>query len=200
MFGVAWTEPVKTVGQRKAGKDKEANRLSQGSSIISSKSSESPTSPSQSRPSLFSIFGYKKGALQQSGLDSKLGTVRSESTLKISNRLSTYTIASDCANQELSVAKAVVKIPLNSCSEDGRQSNADTEASCRSDGMSAAAPRVQWAKGIRIGILGMECEVIHSDRVFLGLELHQTEGRQVAATESQFLYYSKHGSHRISTK
>jgi hypothetical protein len=135
MFDVAWTEPVETVGERKTRKDKKANRSSQGSSILSSKSGETSASPSQTRPSLLGIFNNKKGALQRSGSSSKLTTVRSETTLKASKRISSYTTASDSSNHDSSSAKTSMRIPPHSCSEDGRQSNADTDVSSPSDGM-----------------------------------------------------------------
>jgi hypothetical protein len=139
MFDVAWTEPVETVGQRKTRKDKQSNRLSQGSSVLTSKSTDSSSSPpqSQTRPSLFGLFSHnKKGALQRSGSTSKLSTIRSENTSKASKRISTYTTASDSSSQELSGAKTIAtRIPPNSCSDDGRQSNTETEISSPSDGM-----------------------------------------------------------------
>ena len=137
MFDVAWSEPGETVGQRKSRKEKQSNRLSQGSSVVTSKSSDASSSPSQSpaRPSLFGRFHHKKGALQRSGSNSKLSTIQSEGTIEVSKRLSTYTAASDSSNQDPSSTKTIpTRIPPNICSDDGQQSSNDTEVPSPSDG------------------------------------------------------------------
>lgn len=135
MFDVAWTEPVETVGQRKTRKVKKPNNLSQGSSITTSKSSEA-SPPSQARPSLLGIFNHKKGALQRSGSSSKQTTTRSDHATKVSKRASTNTTASDSSNQESCGAKTITtSFPPKSYSDDGQQSNTDTEVSSPSDGL-----------------------------------------------------------------
>lgn len=134
MFDVAWTEPVETVGQRKTRKGKNSIKLSQGSSVISSESSDASTSPTQARPSLLGILSDKKGVLQRTGSSSMKATTQSESTTKASKRISTYTTASDSSSQESSGANPVTTI-TDSCSNDGRQSSTDTDISSPSDGM-----------------------------------------------------------------
>ena len=134
MFDVAWTEPVETLGQRKTRKDKQAKRLSQASSVISSKSCENITSPTQPRPSLLGIFGHKKGILHRSVSTSRLSTLRSETTTNAANRVSSYTACSDSSNQESSGLKSNAKISPNKYFDEGRRSNADTDISSPSDG------------------------------------------------------------------
>lgn len=143
MFDVAWTEPVETVGQRKTRRDKKTHRSSQGSSIISSKSSDDSTSPTQTRPSLLGIFSTKTGALQRSVSTSKNAKTQSESTIKASKRISTYTTTSDSSNQETSGAKQVTTIPPNSCLDDGQQSSPDTDVSRPSDGRFVTVPGLE---------------------------------------------------------
>lgn len=166
MFDVAWAEPVETVGQRKSRKDKQSNRLSQASSVLTSKSSDSSSSPSQSqaRPSLFGLFNHKKGALQRSGSSSKLSTIRNESTSKASKRISTYTTASDSSNQELSDTKTIeTRIPLHRCSDDGHQSHTDTEISSPSDGSPHKISLLYPLTHFRIHFLRMDSKIISSD-------------------------------------
>lgn len=163
MFDVAWSEPAETVGQRKTRKDKQSNRLSQGSSVITSKSSDASSSPprSQTRPSLFGRLHHKKGTLQRSGSNSKLSTIRSEGTIEVSKRLSTYTTASDSSNQDSSGAKTIpTRIPPNSCPDDGQQSSNDTEVSSPSDGWLSppiSKYRLTWS---RIHLFGMDRKII----------------------------------------
>jgi hypothetical protein len=133
MFDVAWTEPVETVGQRKTRKDKKSNRISQGSSVLTDKSSDASSSPTQTRPSILGIFNHSKKS-DRSGSNSKL-SVRGETATKVSKRISTYTTASDSSNQESSEVKTITtRFSPNSRSDDGHQSNTDTEVSSPSDG------------------------------------------------------------------
>ena len=168
MFDVAWTEPVETVGQRKCRKDKQSNRLSQGSSVSASKSidssSSSPPSQSQNRPSLFGLFNHKKEAVQRSGSSSKLSTVRSESTIKAAKRISTYTTASDSSSQESSGSKTVgTRISHHSCSDDDHQSHTDTEVSSPSDGSPRNISQLYALTLFRIHFLRMDFQVIRSN-------------------------------------
>jgi hypothetical protein len=163
MFDVAWTEPVETVGQRKTRKEKQANRLSQGSSITS-KSTASSSSLPPIRPPLFGIMNQKKETSQRSGSSSKQSAVRSETASEASKCISTYATALDSPNKESSAAKKITsRILSNGCLDDDQQSNTDTDVSSPSEGMSFLALDFGWAEEVRISIFRMEWEVIRDN-------------------------------------
>jgi hypothetical protein len=148
MFDVSWSEPVETVGERKSRKDQNGKRVSHGSSITSSKSSDASVSPSQSRPSLLGLFNHKKGAHQRSTSTSRPANNGSDTTIKASKCMSTYTFASDSSNQESTGAKAIMRIPPISFSEEDQESSTETDADVfrPSDGMSLILSELEKSK------------------------------------------------------
>ncbi|TVY49783.1 hypothetical protein LCER1_G008132 [Lachnellula cervina] len=113
MFDISWTDPTReTVGQRKNRKEQQANGLSRGTSIRSSRSSES--AQSQAKPALFSLFGgSKKGGLRRSGSHSKVSALRTEPSTKASRRISSYTVGSETSRSELPGPVTTTRIPVN---------------------------------------------------------------------------------------
>jgi hypothetical protein len=113
MFDVDWVDPSReTVGQRKSRKEQQANGLSRGSSIRSSRSSDSTSN--QPRPSLLGLFSSNKKPTTRSSSTSKLALIGSESNFKPSKRMSTYTVTSSVSNQEGPKTTAVAdRAPVN---------------------------------------------------------------------------------------
>ena len=105
MFDIHFADPTReTVGQRKSRKESKASSLSRGSSLRSSKSSESASGP---KPSLLNIFGSghsKKSALTRNGSQSKLSVLRTGEASKSSRRISSYTVASHSSAPESTVS------------------------------------------------------------------------------------------------
>jgi hypothetical protein len=97
MFDIHFADPTReTVGQRKSRKENKASGLSRGSSLRSSKSSDSAVG--HVKPNLLNLFGSshtKKGDLTRDGSHSKLSVLRTGEASKSSRRISSYTVASE---------------------------------------------------------------------------------------------------------
>jgi hypothetical protein len=144
MFDVSWTDPTReTVGERKTRKDQKANGLSRGSSMRSSRSSES--SNPLGRPSLLNRFNGNKKDLTRTGSQPKLSAVRAEQANTSARRMATCTVRSESSVLESSSSTNTTRKPGSSF--DGVHS--DAEQSCTSDGKTSL-PAFIWIHLTRV--------------------------------------------------
>ena len=170
MFDISWTDPTReTVGQRKNRKEQQANGISRGTSIRSSRSSKS--SQSQAKPALLSLFGgSKKGGLRRSGSHSKLSVLRNEQGTKASRRISSYTVASGTSKSEPPGPAITTRIPVNGFFA-GPPYNADGPQSSSSEGMLTVYASNQLTDkffSVRVCVFRMDW-ALSSYRVVVGL-------------------------------